>query len=238
MLAVAHVLGGERDRRLHRDHREHLHQVILDHVAQRAGPLVVARAALDADGLGCGDLHVIDVPAIPPRLEHAVREAEYEQVLDGLFPQVVIDAEDLRFVQVRVQEPVQLTRAVEIGPERLLDDDPAPAAGRRGRRQAGGAQLFDDGRIGHRRDREVEQHAVRAAHLGELVRDLLVEAGIVHFTLDVAEIARQRRRDLVGLRHAGELLEAVVKLLAELVVGHRGSGNAKDVEPGRQPLAP
>ena len=91
--------------------REHLHQMVLDHVAQRAGPFVVARAALDADGLGRGDLHVIDVAPVPDRLEHAVREAEDQQVLDGFLAEVVIDAEDLRLVQVRVQQPVQLARA-------------------------------------------------------------------------------------------------------------------------------
>ena len=111
MLAIADVLGGERDRRLHRDQREHLHQVVLHHVAQRAGAFVVARAPLDADGLGRGDLHVIDVAPVPDRLEHAVGEAEHQQVLDGLLAEVVIDAEDLRLVEVLVQQRVQLARA-------------------------------------------------------------------------------------------------------------------------------
>ena len=142
--------------------------MVLDHVAQRAGPLVVVRAALDADGLGRGDLHVIDVAAVPDRLEHAVGEAEHQQVLDGFLAEVVIDAEDLRLVEVRVQQLVQRARAGEIGAERLFDDDPAPAFRRRRRRQPRGAELLDDRGVDGRRNREVEEHAVRAAHLRQL----------------------------------------------------------------------
>ena len=54
------------------------------HVAQRARLVVVAAAPLDADRLGDGDLHVVDVAAVPDRLEDAVAEAERQDVLDGL----------------------------------------------------------------------------------------------------------------------------------------------------------
>ena len=46
--------------------------------------------------LGHRDLHVVDVAAVPDRLEDPVAEPEDEQVLDGLLAQVVVDAEDLR----------------------------------------------------------------------------------------------------------------------------------------------
>ena len=78
--------------------------MVLDHVAQRAGALVIRRAPLDADGLGGGDLHVIDVAAVPDRLEHPVAEPEHQQVLDGLLAEVVIDAEDLLLVEVLVDD--------------------------------------------------------------------------------------------------------------------------------------
>ncbi len=57
--------------------------------------LVVAAALLDADRFRHRDLHVVDVAAVPDRLEDAVGEAEDQDVLDGLFAQVVIDAVDL-----------------------------------------------------------------------------------------------------------------------------------------------
>ena len=84
------------DRRLHRRQREELEHVVLDHVAQRAGLLVVAAAPLDAERLGDGDLHVVDVAAVPERLEDAVGEAEDQDVLDRLLAEVVVDAVDLR----------------------------------------------------------------------------------------------------------------------------------------------
>ncbi len=106
-LAVADTLGRECNRRLHRDQGQQLHQVVLDHVAQCAGTFVVCGAALDTDGLRRRDLHVIDVPPVPDRLEHAVRETEDHQVLDGLLPEIVVDPEHLFLVEVTMDEAVQ-----------------------------------------------------------------------------------------------------------------------------------
>ena len=47
-LLVAHRVGAEGDRRLHGDQREELQEVVLDHVAQRAGLFVVGAPVLDA----------------------------------------------------------------------------------------------------------------------------------------------------------------------------------------------
>jgi len=66
--------------------------VILDHVAQLAGLVEVAPAAFDADLLGHGDFHVGDVILVPLGFEQAVGETQGDQVLDGLFAQVVVDA--------------------------------------------------------------------------------------------------------------------------------------------------
>ena len=98
-LLVAHLFGGEAHRRLHRHVAEQLQHVVLDQVAQRAGLVVVAGAGADADVLGGGDLHVVDVVAVPQRLEHAVGEAERHHVLHRLLAQVVVDAEDLGLLE-------------------------------------------------------------------------------------------------------------------------------------------
>ena len=65
------------------------------------GAVVVAGARADAEVLGRGDLDVVDVVAVPHRLEHAVGEPERQQVLDRLLAQVVVDAEDLALVEDR-----------------------------------------------------------------------------------------------------------------------------------------
>ena len=69
--------------------------MVLEHVAQGAGLVVVVGPVLDAERLGDGDLNVVDVIAVPDRLEDRVGEAEDHDVLDGLFAQVVVDAVDL-----------------------------------------------------------------------------------------------------------------------------------------------
>ena len=67
----------------------------MHHVAQRAGRFVEGCAALDAEGFRGGDLDVIDVVAIPDGLENSVAEAEGEDVLDGFFAEIMIDAVNL-----------------------------------------------------------------------------------------------------------------------------------------------
>src|SRR5882724_10920955 len=65
------------------------------HVAKRARSFVKAATVLDADGFGRGDLHVVNVVAIPERLDDVVGKAEDHDVLHGLFAEIVIDAVDL-----------------------------------------------------------------------------------------------------------------------------------------------
>jgi hypothetical protein len=122
-LAVADVLRGERVRRLHRDEREQLEEVVLDHVAQRAGLFVVAAAPVDAIGLGDRDPDVVDDVAGPRPLDHRVGEPEDQDVLDRLLAEVVVDPEDLRLVEDLARDAVELTRACQVVPDRLLDHD-------------------------------------------------------------------------------------------------------------------
>ena len=49
------------------------------------GMFVVAAAPLDAETLGDRDLHVIDIAAVPDRLENAVGEPKDQDVLNGFF---------------------------------------------------------------------------------------------------------------------------------------------------------
>ena len=102
--------------------------MVLDHVAQDARLFEIGAAVLDADGLGDGHLHVVDGVAVPDALEDGVAEAEDEDVLDGLLAQIVVDAEDLRFVEDAVDDAVQLAGRRQVVPERLLDDDAGAVA--------------------------------------------------------------------------------------------------------------
>ncbi len=64
---VADGLGFERHGRFHRDERKHLQHVILHHVADRAGFLVITAAVADTEFFADGDLDVINGFAVPKR---------------------------------------------------------------------------------------------------------------------------------------------------------------------------
>ena len=121
------------------------------HVAQRAGLFVERAAAFDAQRLGGRDLDVLNVIAVPHRLEHGVAEAEHHDVLHRLFAEVVIDAIDRVLVEDVGDDFVQLLRAFQIAAERLLQDDARPAFAILG--QTGFAETFT---MGGANDAEVE----------------------------------------------------------------------------------
>ena len=100
---VLEHVGVAAGRRLHRGRADDLHQVVDDDVAERADRVVEVAAILDAEALGHRDLHALDVVPVPDRLEHRVREAQEEELLEAHLPEEVVDAVDLRLVDVLVQ---------------------------------------------------------------------------------------------------------------------------------------
>ena len=96
---VANLIGIESDHRFHGHKTKELHQVILHHVAQRAGLVVIATAMPDTHCFGHGDSHIVNVTPVPNRLEERIGEAERQNVLHRLFAQVMVDAENLRFME-------------------------------------------------------------------------------------------------------------------------------------------
>jgi hypothetical protein len=65
-------------RRLHGQRRDDLEQVVLDHVAQRAGALGESTALADAEAFGERDLHAGEVIAVPDRLQEEIGKAEIQ----------------------------------------------------------------------------------------------------------------------------------------------------------------
>ena len=123
--------GLEARRRLHRGQAQQLQHVVLQHVAHRAGSVVVVAAAFDADGLGHGDLHLLDVARVPQRLEQRVAEAQREQVLHAFLAEVVVDAEHAVFVEHAGHAVVDLDGAGQVVADRLFQHH-ARARGRPG----------------------------------------------------------------------------------------------------------
>ena len=72
--------------------------MVRHHVAQRAGRVVETAAVADAELLVDGDLDVVDMVAVPDRLEHAVGEAQHQDVLHRFLAEIMIDPVDLVLV--------------------------------------------------------------------------------------------------------------------------------------------
>ncbi len=156
-LLVAYRIRVERHGRLHRDDAQQLQQVVLHHVAQRAGMVVEARAAADADRLRHRDLHAADVRRLPQRPEDRVAEAQHHQVLHGFLAEIVVDPIDLRFLEVLADRVVDRLRGREIVAQRLFEDDARVRVD-----EVRGRQVVADRREQLRRRRQVE-HADRLA---------------------------------------------------------------------------
>ena len=156
MLVVNRIrveIGG----RLHGAQRDQLEDVVRNHVAEGAGRLVIAAAQLDSELLGDRDLHVIDVAAIPDRLEDSVGETECENILDRFLAEIMVDAIDLLFVDDLADRAVQGDRRRQIVAEGLLDHDAPPlVAFLLG--EAGRAKLLDNDREENGAGCEIEEN--------------------------------------------------------------------------------
>ncbi len=121
-----------------------------DDVPQRADRVVEVAAVVDAEVLRHRDLDALDEVAAPDRLEHGVAEPQVQDLLDAHLAEVVVDAVELRLVEVVVQLGGECARRLAVVAEGLLDDD----ASRLG--QAGFGQSLHDGAEEKRRDLQVE----------------------------------------------------------------------------------
>jgi hypothetical protein len=116
-----------RKRRFHRRHTEELEQVVLDHVAHDPGAIIIAGTGANAFGLCDGDLHVINIVAVPDGLKARIGKAEDQHILDRLFAQVMIDPVELLFAHHREELAVQGPRGGGIIPKGFFENNPPPA---------------------------------------------------------------------------------------------------------------
>ncbi len=127
-LLVAHRVRLERNWRFHRGQSDELHDMVRHHVAQGARPIVVAAAFLHAYGFGDRNLYVVNVAAIPDRLENPVRETERQDVLNRFFSEVVIDAVNLAFRGNFQKLLVQSLGGIQIVAKRFFDNHAPPVS--------------------------------------------------------------------------------------------------------------
>src|SRR5208337_1625961 len=105
--------------------------MILNHIPQRPGSVIIPRPVLDPELLTCRDLHVIDIAVIPEMLEDRVGKPQYHDVLGGLFAEEMVDAKCALFVKGIAHCCIEMPCRLQVGSERLFYDHarPAPVGG-------------------------------------------------------------------------------------------------------------
>src|SRR4029077_18077934 len=100
--------------------------MILNHVADSARSIVESPPALDSEVFCHGDLHALDMVAIPKRLQERVGKTEEKHVVHRPLAKVMVDAEDSILIERAEQNPVEVLRRGEVPAEGLFDDNRAP----------------------------------------------------------------------------------------------------------------
>src|SRR6266436_6118900 len=141
--------------------------MVLHHVANGAGLVVKTSAALHAKVLCHGDLHTLDVVAIPEGFDKGVGETEGQEVVYCSFAKIVVNAKDVGLIERPKQNLVQLLRRREIVPEGFLDDDARASGTIRFR------QVSDNGFEQNWGDRQIMRWTPRSIELFAKGRDSL-----------------------------------------------------------------
>src|SRR5215469_13210446 len=129
--------------------------MVLDYVADGSSLVVKTAAALYPEVLRHCDLDALDVVTVPEGFNKCVGEAECQHVVHCSLAEIVINAEDVGFVEDPKQNLVQLLRRCQIMPKWLFHNDAGPSSTIRFR------QVLHDGFKQNRRDRQVVRGALR-----------------------------------------------------------------------------
>src|SRR6267142_6421206 len=97
--------------------------MILDHVTDRAGLIVERSSALNSEVFRHGNLHALDLIAVPERLQQRVLEAEENHIMHRPLAQIMIDAEDVLLVEIAKQNLVKRLRRCEVVTKGFFNDD-------------------------------------------------------------------------------------------------------------------
>jgi hypothetical protein len=199
--------------------------VVLDHVAQGAGLVVVAASAvLDAKGLGDGDLHQLHMVTIPEWFEDRIVEAEAQQVLDRFLSEIMIDAVNLVFLERAVELVIERGRAQVVAEGLTTRRNPRP--------QIGWAKHWDSrraGRAGAKREIEEPSRRPSARERIESLAEGIHGAGLAGIRRVIGDPGREALEggSLFGRQALGELR-------SELLGRERRARDAEDRESRRQ----
>ena len=199
--------------------------MVLHHVADRAGLVVIVAASLDAERLGHRDLHMVDVRAVPQRLEQNIGEAQGHQVLHRFLAEVVVDPEDAALGKHRADLVVDDGGARAVPADRLLHDDAGTV----------GLQPLRADALGERTEQVGRRRQIEGADalVGPQQGVEIAPAGVARRVggniIETRQKALERRAGVVVDR--GELHQGVLHSRAELAAIDLSPRHADD--PGR-----
>ncbi|MCY1180134.1 hypothetical protein D9M73_205630 [compost metagenome] len=176
---------------------------------------------------------MVDVVIVPERFEQTVGEPADQNVLDGLFAQIVIDPVDLLFRHHLEQAGIQGLSRLQVGAEGFFDHHPSEGLGGFFQ-QAGGTESTRHLAEETRRGGQIE-HRIAGTAVGDFCRQRLISAVVQEIALNVAdafgEFGPQRRvKGLIALAGPGGHLVAdeVFEFLCEAFIADGVVVNADD----------
>lgn len=95
--------------------------MVLHDISDNTKLVEVTTTSLSAKWLFEDNLDIVDWVSVPASIKEAVSESQDQQILDHLFAQIVINAENLIFGPIRGQSFLKLSRACKIFTEWFFD---------------------------------------------------------------------------------------------------------------------
>ncbi len=205
--------------------------MVLEHVPQDPGGLVITRAGAHPQVLRGRDLHVIHVAAVPNGFKDRIGETHDQKVLHRFLAQVMVDAVDLAFLEDFLHFAVEFFGRSQVVPEGFLDDHPGEPLLLPGqsRRAQVGNDVLEDVRGGGKVKDAVPRRSIVLVHPVQAAGQGLEDLGVVIGTGHVMEILGETVPK--GIRKLGlALFQSFLEALLEILVGDLGARDADKAE--------
>jgi hypothetical protein len=101
--------------------------MILENIANNTIIIKVSAATLGAKGLLKGKRNGFNGISIPHPFPATISKSKEVEILNDLFPQIVINSVQMILIKLPCQRCQELITGIQITPKGLLDDDSGPA---------------------------------------------------------------------------------------------------------------
>lgn len=201
--------------------------MVLQHVADCPGAVVVGAAVLYTQRLANTDLYVVDLIVAPHRLQQGIGEAQGHQVLHGFLAQVVVDAEYLVFLQHCANRFVDGGSRFQRMADRLFQHDARFGVGQAGVMQVLGNRYEQVGGGGQVEDTR------QAARFAQVARQAAEVGALRSIHGEIVDPRGKPLPDLFFEVVAGDLCPAMAFGELEIIVAWQVAARQRDDPYGR-----